>query len=100
MVEVLSILATATKSNKQVRTSTLNVGATSCLILEEISSHAGEGTMMGVYASEVGTNWHRDGPRRTAAELLKVAHDVGINAMGGEYDVVQGVVGDLMLLRL
>jgi len=46
------------------------------------------------------TNWHKDGPGRTAAELLKVAHDVGINAMGGEYDVVQGVVGDPMLLRL
>ena len=46
------------------------------------------------------TNWHRDGHSRTAAELLKMAHNVGVRAIGEEDGVVQGVVGDLILLRL
>jgi len=46
------------------------------------------------------TKWHRDGSRRTATELLKMAHDVSIRAMGDEDDAVQSVVGDPILLRL
>ena len=46
------------------------------------------------------TNRHRDGPRRMAAQLLMMAHDVGIKAMGDEDDAVQSVVGNSILLRL
>ena len=46
------------------------------------------------------TNWHRDWHRRAAAELLMIAHDGSINAIEDKDDVVQSVVGDLILLRL
>ena len=55
----------------------------------------GEGIRIGSWSS-----WHRDGRSRTGAELLKIAHDVGVRAVGEEDGVVQSVVGDLILLRL